>query len=240
MPYFARNADADELWFVHRGEGTFETEFGPLEFRPGDYLVLPKGVTHRVVPQTRDNYFLRRRVARRDRLHRAPEPGPAQPLRPRRDRRARAQGDGRRRPRRVRGAREARRPHHLVLLPEPPVRRGRLEGRPVPVPLPQHRLPAGRPRTATTCRRGVRAVLRRRLGALQLRAEPAAARPRGRAPAVLPPQHGLRRDRLPARRQHRGPADGGHHDHVAPARGGARSRRGGARDGRRSSGARSA
>ncbi|HKC51123.1 MAG TPA: homogentisate 1,2-dioxygenase, partial [Myxococcota bacterium] len=58
MPYFARNADADELWFVHRGEGTFETEFGPLEFRPGDYLVLPKGVTHRVVPMTRDNYFL--------------------------------------------------------------------------------------------------------------------------------------------------------------------------------------
>jgi homogentisate 1,2-dioxygenase len=58
MPYFFRNADADELWFVHRGEGTFETEFGPLEFRPGDYVVLPKGVTHRCVPQTRDNYFL--------------------------------------------------------------------------------------------------------------------------------------------------------------------------------------
>jgi homogentisate 1,2-dioxygenase len=58
MPYFFRNADADELWFVHRGEGTFETEFGPLEFRPGDYLVLPKGVTYRCAPQTRDNYFL--------------------------------------------------------------------------------------------------------------------------------------------------------------------------------------
>jgi len=59
MPWFARNADADELYFVHRGEGTFETEFGPLEFRPGDYVVLPKGVTHRVVPVSRDNYFLR-------------------------------------------------------------------------------------------------------------------------------------------------------------------------------------
>ncbi len=58
MPYYARNADGDELWFVHRGEGTFETEFGPLEFRPGDYLVLPKGVTYRVVPSTKNNYFL--------------------------------------------------------------------------------------------------------------------------------------------------------------------------------------
>jgi homogentisate 1,2-dioxygenase len=58
MPWYARNADGDELWFVHRGEGTCETEFGPLEFRPGDYLVLPKGVTFRIVPRTRDNYFL--------------------------------------------------------------------------------------------------------------------------------------------------------------------------------------
>lgn len=58
MPFFLRDADADELWFVHRGEGTLETEFGPLEFRPGDYLVIPKGVTYRLAPRTTDNYFL--------------------------------------------------------------------------------------------------------------------------------------------------------------------------------------
>jgi len=58
MPYFYRDADSDLLYFVHRGEGAVETEFGPLEFRPGDYLVLPKGVTHRVAPVTRDNYLL--------------------------------------------------------------------------------------------------------------------------------------------------------------------------------------
>jgi len=58
MPWFFRNADADELYFVHRGEGTLETEFGPLAFGPGDYLVIPKGITHRVVPATRDNYLL--------------------------------------------------------------------------------------------------------------------------------------------------------------------------------------
>lgn len=58
MPYFLRDADSDVLYFVHRGEGTLETEFGSLEFHPGDYLVLPKGVTHRLAPSSRDNYFL--------------------------------------------------------------------------------------------------------------------------------------------------------------------------------------
>lgn len=58
MPYWLRNADGDEIWFTHRGEGVVETEFGPLEFKAGDYIVLPKGVTFRVVPRTCDNYFL--------------------------------------------------------------------------------------------------------------------------------------------------------------------------------------
>jgi homogentisate 1,2-dioxygenase len=57
-PYWGRDCDFDELWFVHRGEGVLETEFGPMEFRPGDYMVVPKGVTQRLVPRTRDNYFL--------------------------------------------------------------------------------------------------------------------------------------------------------------------------------------
>ncbi|MCA9771822.1 MAG: homogentisate 1,2-dioxygenase [Myxococcales bacterium] len=58
MPYWYRNCDADDLFFVHRGTGHFETEFGPLDYEPGDYIVLPKGVTYRVVPDGRDNYFL--------------------------------------------------------------------------------------------------------------------------------------------------------------------------------------
>src|SRR5437867_320953 len=32
MPFYFRNADGDELYFVHRGEGTVETDFGPLTF----------------------------------------------------------------------------------------------------------------------------------------------------------------------------------------------------------------
>ena len=53
-----RNADGDEFWFVHAGTGVCETEFGPIAFAPGDYVVLPKGVTYRIVPETTDNYFL--------------------------------------------------------------------------------------------------------------------------------------------------------------------------------------
>ncbi len=58
MPYYFRNADGDELMFVHRGTGVIETDFGPLAFEPGDYINLPRAVTYRVVPATSDNFFL--------------------------------------------------------------------------------------------------------------------------------------------------------------------------------------
>jgi homogentisate 1,2-dioxygenase len=58
MPFYYRNADGDELLFVHRGSGTIETDFGPLRFEPGDYLVLPRAVTYRLIPETQDNFFL--------------------------------------------------------------------------------------------------------------------------------------------------------------------------------------
>ncbi|GAB4356832.1 MAG: homogentisate 1,2-dioxygenase [Bryobacter sp.] len=58
MPFYFRNADADELFFVHRGEGHMETDFGPLPYTKGDYLVVPRAVTYRIVPSTSDNFFL--------------------------------------------------------------------------------------------------------------------------------------------------------------------------------------
>lgn len=45
-----RNADGDEILFVHRGSGSIETDFGPLDFRPGHYLVIPRGTVYRLVP----------------------------------------------------------------------------------------------------------------------------------------------------------------------------------------------
>ena len=58
MPYFFRNADGDELYFIHRGTGTIETDFGPLAYEKGDYINIPRAVTYRVVPSTADNFFL--------------------------------------------------------------------------------------------------------------------------------------------------------------------------------------
>lgn len=50
MPYFFRNADADEVLFVHRGGGEIETDFGPLTYEKGDYLVIPRGTIYRFDP----------------------------------------------------------------------------------------------------------------------------------------------------------------------------------------------
>ena len=58
MDYFYRNAQADELLFVHQGEGTLETNFGLLPYRPGDYLVVPRGTTYRVAPASGEQRFL--------------------------------------------------------------------------------------------------------------------------------------------------------------------------------------
>jgi homogentisate 1,2-dioxygenase len=46
MRWFFRNADGDILYFVHAGEGRLGTEYGPLDYRPGDYLIIPRGTTH--------------------------------------------------------------------------------------------------------------------------------------------------------------------------------------------------
>ena len=58
MPFYYRNADGDELIFVHRGEGAIETDFGPLDFEKGDYINIPRAVTYRMIPRTHDNFFL--------------------------------------------------------------------------------------------------------------------------------------------------------------------------------------
>jgi homogentisate 1,2-dioxygenase len=44
-----RNAAADELVYVQSGDAVIESVFGPLAVHSGDYLVLPRGTTHRWV-----------------------------------------------------------------------------------------------------------------------------------------------------------------------------------------------
>jgi homogentisate 1,2-dioxygenase len=41
-----RNADADEVIFIHKGSGTLSTHFGTLPFRPFDYFVIPRATTY--------------------------------------------------------------------------------------------------------------------------------------------------------------------------------------------------
>lgn len=46
--YFYKNADADELLFVHEGSGILHSQYGLLEFGPGDYLVIPRGTIYQL------------------------------------------------------------------------------------------------------------------------------------------------------------------------------------------------
>lgn len=58
MPFYTANIDADVVMFVHDGSGTIETEFGPLRYRGGDYVYIPKATVHRFVPNSEHNLIL--------------------------------------------------------------------------------------------------------------------------------------------------------------------------------------
>jgi homogentisate 1,2-dioxygenase len=45
---FYRNAQGDEVTYVAEGQGTLESVFGAIPFRGGDYLVVPRGILHRL------------------------------------------------------------------------------------------------------------------------------------------------------------------------------------------------
>ena len=46
--YFYKNADADEIIFVHEGSGKLKTQYGEIVFAYGDYLVIPRGTIYQV------------------------------------------------------------------------------------------------------------------------------------------------------------------------------------------------
>ena len=53
--YFYKNADADEVIFIHRGTGTLRTMMGNIPFEYGDYLVIPRGMIYQIDFDTTDN-----------------------------------------------------------------------------------------------------------------------------------------------------------------------------------------
>src|SRR5690606_25876248 len=48
MDHLVRNADGDELLFVHRGAGEFHCDYGHLTLAAGDYVVIPRGTMWRI------------------------------------------------------------------------------------------------------------------------------------------------------------------------------------------------
>ena len=56
--YFYKNADADELLFVHLGSGVLRTFLGNIPFEYGDYLLIPRGMIYQIQFDTEDNRLL--------------------------------------------------------------------------------------------------------------------------------------------------------------------------------------
>ena len=56
--YFYRNSDADEMLFIHIGSGKLRTMFGNIDFKYGDYLIIPRGITYQIDFDTPENRIL--------------------------------------------------------------------------------------------------------------------------------------------------------------------------------------
>ncbi|MEL1245177.1 homogentisate 1,2-dioxygenase [Flavobacterium sp. DGU11] len=53
--YFYKNADADEMLFIHKGKGKLRTFMGNIPFEYGDYLIIPRGMIYQIDFETEDN-----------------------------------------------------------------------------------------------------------------------------------------------------------------------------------------
>ena len=58
MTFFFRNADADEVFFVHKGSGEFESDFGKMNYEKGDYIIVPRGTTYRWNPLMESDFLI--------------------------------------------------------------------------------------------------------------------------------------------------------------------------------------
>ena len=53
--YFYKNADSDEMIFIHKGSGKLRTIVGNLDFSYGDYLIIPRGMIYKIDFDTDEN-----------------------------------------------------------------------------------------------------------------------------------------------------------------------------------------
>ncbi len=56
--YFFKNADADEVIFVHEGSGKMVTAYGEIPFSYGDYVVVPRGTIYQLQFNDSNNRLL--------------------------------------------------------------------------------------------------------------------------------------------------------------------------------------
>jgi homogentisate 1,2-dioxygenase len=56
--YFFKNADADEMLFIHKGNGEIKTMYGNISFSYGDYIIIPRGTVYQINFETNDNRIL--------------------------------------------------------------------------------------------------------------------------------------------------------------------------------------
>lgn len=56
--YFYKNADSDELIFIHKGSGTLRTFMGNIPFEYGDYLIIPRGMIYQIEFNSEENRLL--------------------------------------------------------------------------------------------------------------------------------------------------------------------------------------
>ncbi len=56
--YFYKNADADEMLFIHKGAGLLKTMYGTISFSYGDYLIIPRGTVYQIDFKNQENKIL--------------------------------------------------------------------------------------------------------------------------------------------------------------------------------------
>jgi homogentisate 1,2-dioxygenase len=56
--YFYKNADCDEVLFIHKGNGVLRTLLGNIKFEYGDYLVIPRGMIYQIEFEEGENRML--------------------------------------------------------------------------------------------------------------------------------------------------------------------------------------
>ncbi len=56
--YFFKNADSDELLFIHKGSGALKTMYGTVDFEYGDYVLIPRGTVYQLQFNSIENRIL--------------------------------------------------------------------------------------------------------------------------------------------------------------------------------------